>query len=630
MSGTSSLAGDERLAEAVAAHQAGRLETALGLYRRYLEDRPEDAGAWCLLASAEGQAGNHAGAREAYRRGIEAAPRHAPAHAGLGTASLHLGEPAAAVEHFRRALEIDEELAEARLQLAIALRRLARLPEAIGELESLLARQPEHAQARFNLGMARLEAGRPDRAADAFRQVLASRHGFVPALMGLGRALQAQHRLSEARAVLDEARDAAPGDPGVAVARAGVLTAMGGLAEARREYDRALAADAGNAQALLGLAELDRLEGAPERGVARLRPLLSGSPPGGVFVALARLLRAAGQPEEAARLAGERLAAGRLMPGVHAALLRQLGHARDERGDADGAWEAWTRAHAPRAGRFDPDDFERAIETLIESFPPGLLERAAATTTPDGEPGPAPLLVVGAPRAGKSLLEQMLACHPAVYGTGEQRTLGTLVEEALRRGGSEGYPRCVPALGPDDLSALSRRYRQALAATGGGARFAVDTQPTNFLHVGLAALLHPGLRVVYCRRDPLDLAWACYGRGLVDRAFDFAASPAGIGRYLGALERLIGHWRRLLPEALTTVDYERLVTAPEDRLRALLEWLGLAWDPACAEYHLPGRARLSSPPVLTGPVDAREVGRGRPFAARFPDLPADRAGTDRG
>ncbi len=625
MSGTSPVSGGDRLAQAMALHRAGDLGAALAAYRRHLQDRPGDVEAWCLLAGAEGQSGNHAGARSAYRRGVEAAPGHAPAHAGLGTSSLHLGDFAGAVEHFRRALELDPALTDARLQLAMALRRLARLEEAIAALEAVLEREPEHAQARFNLGMASLEAGRPDRAEDAFRRVLSARPGFVPALVGLGRALQSRNRLDEARETLDEAGAAAPEDPAVAMARAGLLTATGRVTEARSEYEKALAARPRDAGACLGLAELDRLAGAPERGIARLEPLLRTSPPGGVLVSLARLLRAAGRPTDAEGLAREQLASDRLMPRVRLALLRELGHALDETGDADGAWAAWTEANAPRAGRFDPDDFDRAIDALIRSFDPALIERAAVATESPAT-GPQPLLLVGPPRAGKSILEQMLACHPAVHGAGELRMLGELVNAVQQLGGAEAYPGCVAALGAGDLATLAADYRAALAAAAAGRRWVVDTQPTNFLHVGLAALLHPGVRVVWCRRDPVDLAWACYARGFADGAFDFAASADGIGRYLAALDRLFEHWRRLLPGAVAGVDYETLVTAPEDTVGGVLDWLGLGGHPDCAESHRPGRASLAAPPALSGPLHAGEVGRGGPYASRFAGLPpaADR------
>ena len=610
------------LQEAMARHQAGDLPAAIGLYRRHLEQRPDDLDAWCLLASAEGQAGHHAGAGEAYRRAVGIAPGHAPAHAGLGTSCLQQGDFAAAADHLLRAVELDPEQVDARLQLAMVLRRQARLHEATAELEEVLRRQPGHAQARFNLGMASLEAGRAEAAEDAFRKVLEARPRLVPALVGLARALRARNRPEAARVPLEEARALAPGDPAVAVARGGLLVTCGELDAARTAFEEALAGDPGQTAALLGLAELDRLAGHCDRGIERLAPLLAGPAPGGVAVLMGRLLREAGRADEAERFIRRELDGEALMPGARAALERELGRVLDARGDVDGAWAAWTAANAGRAGRFDPAHFDRAVDMLIESFPPAW--------TPE-VPLPAPeapssLLIVGAPRSGKSLLEQMLACHPDIHGAGERRTLGDLVIEVGQRVGEGTYPGNVGKLEPGALAELAASYAADLETSAAGARWVIDTQPTNFLHVGFARLLYPGLRVVWLRRDPHDLAWACYARGFADSAFDFAAEPAGIGPYFAALERLRAHWATLLGDGFLSVDYEALVRQPEAELGRVLAWLGLASDGVDADYHLPGRSSLSSPPALTAPLDGGEIGRGLAYAERFPGLPAARSG----
>jgi tetratricopeptide (TPR) repeat protein len=606
----------------MARHQAGDLAAAAGLYRRHLEQRPEDVAAWCLLASAEGQAGHHAGAGEAYRRAVEISPDHAPAHAGLGTSSLQQGNFEEAAGHLRRAVELDPEQVDARLQLAMVLRRQVRLPEATAELEEVLRRQPGHAQARFNLGMASLEGGRAEAAEDAFRKVLEARPRLVPALVGLARALRARNRPDAARVPLAEARALAPGDPAVAVARGGLLVTCGELAAAREAFEEALAADPGQTAALLGLAELDRLAGHCDRGIERLAPLLAGPAPGGVAVLMGRLLREAGRADEAERFIRRQLDGEALMPGARAALERELGRVLDARGDVDGAWAAWTAANAGRAGRFDPAHFDRAVDMLIDSFRP-----AGPPPVPLPEPdAPLSLLIVGAPRSGKSLLEQMLACHPDVHGGGERRTLGDLVVEVGQRVPDGTYPANVGKLEPGALAELAATYAADLKQAAAGARWVIDTQPTNFLHVGLARLLYPGLRVVWLRRDPRDLAWACYARGFADSAFDFAAEPAGIGPYFAALDRLRAHWATLLGDGFLSVDYEALVRQPQVELGRVFAWLGLAPDAMDADFHLPGRSSLSSPPALTRPLDGGEIGRGRAYAERFPGLPAARSG----
>ena len=140
-----------------------------------------------------------------------------------------------------------------------------------------------------------------------------------------------------------------------------------------------------------------------------------------------------------------------------------------------------------------------------------------------------------------------------------------------------------------------------------------DTQPTNFLHIGLAALVAPGLKVVFCERDPLDTAWACYGRRFADPALAFVATPQGIGRYLAGMRRLMRHWAQAAPIQIMTVRYEDLVRRTRPTVEGVLRHIGLEWHDACADYADPGAADLAAAPVLTGAVDDREIGRGIPY-----------------
>lgn len=608
------------LGEAISRHQAGDLEAARSLYQSRLETAPDDVRAWCLLASVEGQSGRHEQASEAYEKAVLVDPDCVPAHAGLGTSRLNRHDFEGAAESLRRTLELDGSQVEARIQLASALRRLARLPEATAALEAALQLAPDHPRARFNLAMSQLEGGTPDKAEENFRRVLERHGGVAPAHAGLGRALMAQNRLDEATAALERALEIAPDNPETAIALGNLMTARGRTEQARARFEGVLARHSGHPQALSGLAELDRLSGQPEQGLTRLDSIGSGQPPGGVVLMNARLLNDAGRPRDAAAFIRQRLDSEALMPGVITGLNRELGRALDRLEDYDAAWQAWTTAHKGGEGAFEPAHFAQAVEALTGAFDAALYRTPAPADRPDG---PRPLLLIGAPRSGKSMLEQMLACHPAIHGAGELRCLGGIVGSLQHDHTELGpYPACIERLDANARRALAGGYREVLRAAAPSADWVTDTQPTNFLHAGLARLLADDVRVIYCRRNPLDLAWACYGRGFADAALAFAATPAGIAGYLEGLERVVAHWREVLPEGVITVDYEQLVRTPEIELRRVLDALGVPWSEACDGYWEPGRASLSVPPTLAGPVTADEIGRGAPYRERFPGIPA--------
>lgn len=197
------------------------------------------------------------------------------------------------------------------------------------------------------------------------------------------------------------------------------------------------------------------------------------------------------------------------------------------------------------------------------------------------------------------------------------RYLGAMTNHVIGMTGGQPYPGCVATLSAEQLDALSSAYQRALSSSAGDALWITDTQPTNFLHIGLAALVIPGMRVVFCERDPVDTAWACYGRRFADPALAFVATPQGIGRYLAGMHRIMRHWVKAIPMDLLTVAYEDLVREPRRSVERVLNHVGLAWDDACAAYAQPGRPDLDAAPVLTEAVDDREIGRGRPYRQHF-------------
>jgi tetratricopeptide (TPR) repeat protein len=591
-------------------HRAGQHEDARRLYLEHLETQPDDAAALCLLASLAGEQGDHAGAEASFRRAIGADAGHAPAHAGLGASLLLQQRPGEAAEALDRAIGLQPDQPEWRLQLALALRQSGRLEEAIRVVARMVKRWPDNLQGRYNLAVLALEGGNPDLAAENFRFVLQRQPDRLAALVGLGRALIGANDPAGAQEALDGAARLAPDDAEVNALRGNLLRRRGRFEDAISSYRKALDTDPGHVGATVGLADIDRHRGDADRGLQRLAPLLEAAPSPQAMITAARLMLRSDRLEETVRAIEKWLE----LPGVSATsrsgLLSLKGHALDRLGQHEAAWTAWTESHGDLPRHFDGQHFDKAIDALCEAYEPALFAgRSIAPVSND----PRPLLIVGTPRSGKSILEQMLACHPAVHGAGELRYLGVMTNHLVGMTGGAAYPGCVRALSEGDVRALSDSYSRALEAIARGARWVTDTQPTNFLHIGLASLVAPGLKVVFCERDPLDTAWACYGRRFADPALAFVATPQGIGRYLAGMRRIMRHWAQAVPIEIMTVRYEDLVRRTRPTIEGVLSHIGLEWDDACADYAHPGAADLDAAPVLTGAVDDREIGRGIPY-----------------
>jgi tetratricopeptide (TPR) repeat protein len=591
-------------------HRTGDFAGARELYHRHLTQRPDDAPAWCLLAALEGQGGDHDAAGAAFRKAIVSDPAHAPGHAGLGTSLLLSGDPAAAVGPFREALRLQPGLTDTRAQLALVLHRLGRLDAAIDELRELVRRCPDDLQALRNLGMALLDRGDAGEARDLFAGLLERWAELPEAWIGLAGAQMQLDHVTAADDSLTRALELMPAGPAGRTKLGALLGKQGRQAEARRCFEAALDVNPAHVAALASLAEMDRAAGNWRAGLARIEPFVSAAPGTDplLMTTAASLWVASGDWPAAERRIATWLEDERLPEPSRAHLERLRGEALDRLDRHDAAWQCWTDANRRSRLRFDPADFERTVDALIAAFDRPVMPEVLSDLTPR------PLLIVGLPRSGKSILEQLLACHRQIHGAGERRLAGVLTERArIEAGARQPYPACVRDLDEAGRRRLAAWYAEALGRLAPTADWVTDSQPTNYLHLGLLHGLRPDLRVVYCRREPLDLAWDCFTRGFAARALAFAAEPAWIGAYLAGMERLMAHWTQRLSLPVLTVDYESLVTQPESETRRVLGFLDLDWDPACADYVRPGVATLSASAAITRPLDRSEIGRSRPY-----------------
>jgi len=216
------------------------------------------------------------------------------------------------------------------------------------------------------------------------------------------------------------------------------------------------------------------------------------------------------------------------------------------------------------------------------------------------------------PRSGTTLVEQVLASHPAVHGGGELTTLADIVREqaGLR---SCTYPRVLADLEAAEVSALGAEYVRRLRALAPGALRVTDKMPGNFRFLGLIRLALPGARIIHCRRNPVDTCLSCYQQNFHE-GHAFTNDLTDLGRYYRAYARLMEQWRRIFPGQFLEVDYEGLVTDFERESRRMLEFAGLPWDDACLRFHqTPRSVDTASRWQVRQPLYRRSVERRRNY-----------------
>ena len=608
-------------AEIIAAaehYQAGRLDKAEALCRRALQKTPDDINALHLLGvvslelghpdraiqlisralarnpqivHAHGNLGNAyraAGRREeayaSYRRAIALEPNFAQAHANLGFFLYEQGDFTAALTSCRRAAELDPHNPQVLTNLGDVHRALGQLETAEAILRRAVSLRPENAEFHVNLGNVLMDLKRFEEAEACFRRAIALDPGLTRAHYGLATRLGLAGDMEAAIASYREVLAASPGEKLAWNGLGRAMRALGRFEEAGDAFRRALDIDPDFADAYRNLAACRQLD-AREEDLIRLRELTARS----------------GLPIE------ERAAAG-----------FAIGKALDDADRFDEAFAAYEQANrayrdarALAGDNFDAALLEREVDELIARYGPDYFGSVAGW----GNASELPVFIVGMPRSGTSLVEQIAASHSLVFGAGELRDIGELAAQL------------GPAMAPAEVERLSETHLARLRALGGGAERVVDKMPDNVFKLGAIATLFPGARVIFCRRDPRDICLSCYFQKFTAGQLTFSYDLADCARRYRETERLAAHWRRVLPLRMIEIEYEALVASLEVESRCLLEFLGLDWEPACLEFHNTRRTvTTASSWQVRQPLYDRSVGRWRHYANHLAPLFADLGG----
>lgn len=235
---------------------------------------------------------------------------------------------------------------------------------------------------------------------------------------------------------------------------------------------------------------------------------------------------------------------------------------------------------------------------------------------PRGSESQQPIFIVGMPRSGTTLTEQILASHPSVFGAGELPDLPRIL-----KGLRPGYPAQVADFDSVRLAAVANEYLDGLRARApADARRVTDKLPLNFIHLGMIATLFPRAHIIHCRRDPMDVGLSCLIEQF-DMDGDYTTCLEDFGDYFLQYERLMAHWRVVLPITMHEQCYEDLVAQPETSARALIESCGLEWDPMCLNFQqLERTVRTPSRWQVRQPIYLHSVGRWRNYAHQMQPL----------
>lgn len=549
------------------------------MYRSVLRADPNYAEAHYGLSSLLTELRRHDDASREVKRAIKLAPGVGRYHAALGNVHFAVKDFERARAAYQQAARLEPNSGEHRFNLALALDRLGDREGAERELREGVRRAPSHVPCHVNLGQLLSDTGRFHDAIEVLEKATAMSPNSIHAWISLGNAL----RFSE------------QGERAVAA------------------YRRAVQLAPGHAQVLMNLGQMLREIGHTEEAVATLRQAVAAAPDlVSARLALAQATRHARSDEEFEVI--ENLAKQPEAHGVRAAdVLFAHSKVLDDVGDHDGAFAQMLAANAARRATFSYsiDDERTRFDRIRAVFD----AQRVASFTGLGHPDATPVFVIGMPRSGTTLVEQILASHPDVEGAGETDHLATVLAAKTLPG---GHPEAFVAADAEAVRAAGAGYVERLRRGRSEVRFIVDKQPTNFVFAGAIRAILPNAHIVHCVRDARDTCLSVLRQNF-EHDLRFAFDQVEVARYHLLYEQLMAHWHAVLgPGAVLDVRYEDLVTDLEGGARRMLDHLGLPWDPTVLEFHRTARTvRTASLEQVRRPVYTASIGQWRRWQERL-------------
>jgi tetratricopeptide (TPR) repeat protein len=565
----------------------GRLDDAAGSYRRALEIRPGFGIVHLALGDVLQARGQLEAAAASYRRALEIEPDKAEARNDLGAVLLGLGQLPEAVAHLRRALEIKPDFAAAHTNLGNAHRNLGQLDDALARHRRALELQPGLAEAAINLGNVLRDLGQSDAAADSYRRALEIDPGVAATHCNLGAALRDLGRIDEAEASFRQALLRQP-DYAEAHSNLGVvLRLQNRLQEAEASSRKARQTDPNLAAAIVLAAELHADRGQFEAAEELFKQAMKLEPNSAEAWAAVANLRKMTADDAAWLTEAQRIVGLRLPPRQESLLRYAIGKYFDDVHDYPQAFANYQRANELTqlcTAKHDSRLVTQAVSRTIGHYGPEGPSEAVGNAIGSARP----VFVVGMPRSGTSLAEQILASHPAVYGAGELTFwshAAAKYESSTGGGGSRDRETRDRLMGE-----LGRDYLQLLADLAPDALRMVDKMPANFLHLGLIHTALPNARIIHMRRNPVDTCLSIYFQNF-DVAHSYANDLEDLAHYYTEYLRLMKHWSSWLPKhAMMEVPYEGLVDDQAAWSRKMVEFIGLPWDGRCLDFTQTNRA----------------------------------------
>ncbi len=511
-----------------------------------------------------------------YQEAIELDASFPLGYYNLANIQKKIGQIGNAIGNLKKAVELKPDWEQALNNLAGTLLYAGYNSEAAYYYQKLAVLHPDNTETKFQLAAAYAADERFDEAIAVYQKILQLLPMDAPALAALGRLLYNTHRHQALLEYCVYVKKQFPDDPKPYAIEAAVHARQGEWQVAQKILDELLAKHGPSFDVAAAYTLIARPAKANDKVIKMIEALLL---------------------TQAAQFSPDQLAE----------LHFNLGRLHDHEADYDKAFFNFQNANRHKFHGFDLDDQRHFIDDITSVLNSGFFE---AAHKPMGVAA-RPIFILGMPRSGTSLVEQILDCHSQVFGAGERYYINQIAQQITPPGGS--YGAAVAGLGVAEIGYYASQYLEKIANLDSSARYVTDKMPQNFLHLGLIARLFPDARIIHCMRDPVDVCLSCYFQSF-NQGHDYSYDLGALAGYYRSYHELMQHWKQSLDLPFFTLQYETFIDQQAQTTAALLEFLDLPWEDSCMRHYENPRVTVtSSHDQVRQPIYNRSVQRWRNY-----------------
>jgi tetratricopeptide (TPR) repeat protein len=563
------------------------------------------------------QAGHLESAEQACRKVLTAAPSQPAALSMLASIAIHTGNCEMALEYCSRALESGRPDPNMYILKGLAYYELEQFDAAVESYLEAIKINGSLPLAHYNLGNAYKARNSMDEAVSAYRNAIALEPNYFKAYNNLGNIYRKNRLFDDAVACFEKAISINPNVARIHKNLGVVYETLRETGKAMQSYERAVQLQPGYPLALAGMAGILEKKGEHDRAHALLAPVVDNLGEEDALVAstFGLICSSRGEQERAIGIIQGKLEQGVADKNEQKILYFALGKLYDELGRYDDAFACYDRGNTLHDEYFFPEENLNKVRRIMTFHAAGDDEISSNRSR-------LPVFIVGMPRSGTSLVEQIIACHPGVYGAGELNDIINLAGRLPQHLQAGPYPECEQHLTTEILDELAGEYLEMLKTKAGDDAVlrVTDKMPNNFNYLGLIRRLFPEATIIHCRRDPMDTCLSCFFQDFVG-SHTYAYDLEHLGVRYRHYEYLMSFWRDELKIPMLEVQYEELVANQEEVSRKMIAHCGLEWDEACLNFHRSGRrVHTASFQQVRKPIYTSSTGRWKNYESYLDPL----------